>query len=275
MSKTDVAVKEEPKSLAMVAGAVVPDFMQQDMEDYAGVGIPDKPEDNVLPFLGIIQKSSPQLTKQDPKYIKGAEVGMILNSATGEMFSGEDGVTVIAVGYQKNYVEWVPRDEGGGYVATHPFSVDVLRQMKAIKGERGPMLSNGHQMVETMYTFVIIDGSPAVIGATSTQLGPMRQWSTLRGNFKNQKTGRALPSWARMYRLTTVYQKNDKGDWYNWKVADAGFVMDSGQYEIAKEFGLLVAEGKVSVGRPDDADWSATPAAAGAPSHIEDDGIPV
>lgn len=260
MSKQEVEKIKDPALPAYLQG----------MEEHAGLGNSRDAADNTLPFLAILQKGSPQVNKQDPAYIKGAEAGMLLNTATGQTWTGEDGVPFIACGIQKNLVEWVPRTSGGGYVNTHPFDFELAKQLGGKRNERGVIeLPNGNHLVETTYTFGLIatDSSPAVIGASSTALKPMRDWMSMRNALKTP-AGVGLPAFVKTYRLKTVWQKNDSGDWFNWKVVPEDGWTEERFMAPALEFAKMVAEGKAQLGRPDDG-------LSGGPSGVEDDDIKV
>jgi hypothetical protein len=61
-------------------------------------------DDLAIPFLRILGDTSPQVKKRDPEYVEGAEVGMIFNSLTREIFDGEKGVKVKALALPKIYI---------------------------------------------------------------------------------------------------------------------------------------------------------------------------
>ena len=71
-------------------------------------------EDIQIPFLRVLQALSPQIKKSDPAYIKGAEQGGIFNTVTKKFWSGDEGVLVIPVHFQKKLLEFVPRSEACG-----------------------------------------------------------------------------------------------------------------------------------------------------------------
>ena len=75
-------------------------------------------DDITIPRLAVVQAGSPQRKKKDEKYIEGAEEGHIFNTVSNKLYDVE-GITVIPCGYRKSYVEWVPRESGGGLVAIH------------------------------------------------------------------------------------------------------------------------------------------------------------
>ncbi len=75
---TDVVVSELDKMLEADAGVGLENITTEDMQ---------------IPFIRIIQALSPQLQKDDPLYIKGAEQGDIFNTVTQEMYKADEGVT--------------------------------------------------------------------------------------------------------------------------------------------------------------------------------------
>lgn len=251
---------------AVAADAALPAHLAGLDPSLRALGNSQDAADNTIPFLAILQKGSPQVNRKKPEYIEGAEAGMLVNTALGRVFPGDTGVVVIPCGFTKNLVEWVPRTAGGGYVATHPFDLAEAQKRGAKRADGGIVLPSGNQLAETAYTFVMIDGAPAVIGATSSALRPMRDWMSLRNSF-NQ------PSCARQYRLTTVYQENDKGDWFNWRVADLGWVTDAALFQRCVAFAQEVAAGRVAVGRPPDILSGDDSRDSGGATH--NDGIPV
>ena len=74
-------------------------------------------EDLALPFLKVLGQLSPEINKQNGKYVEGAEPGMILNSVTKQLFDGSKGIKVIPCAYDRKYLQWKPRELGGGLVS--------------------------------------------------------------------------------------------------------------------------------------------------------------
>ena len=69
-------------------------------------------EDLAIPFLRILSDTSPQVKKRDPEYVEGAEVGMLFNTLTREIYDGEKGVQVIPCSYVRQYIECEERGKG-------------------------------------------------------------------------------------------------------------------------------------------------------------------
>ena len=93
-----------------------------------GKGLENVSNDDItIPRLAVVQAGSPQRKKKDEKYIEGAEEGHIFNTVTNQLYDVE-GITVIPCGYKKSYVEWVPRESGGGLVAIHDAVRPLIKQ---------------------------------------------------------------------------------------------------------------------------------------------------
>ena len=76
------------------AGALATNIFEAD----ANKGSQDIGEaDLALPFLKVLGQLSPEVNKQNSKFVKGAQPGMILNSVTSELYDGEKGINVLPV----------------------------------------------------------------------------------------------------------------------------------------------------------------------------------
>ena len=84
MSKNQVAVKED-KEYAVALGNV---FEDDANSGFDGMG----QEDFALPFLRLLTNTSPEVG-----VMEGAMPGMIMNTVTGELYNGKDGINVIPV----------------------------------------------------------------------------------------------------------------------------------------------------------------------------------
>lgn len=246
------AATEENKELVSTGSSNVPSFLVETIDEVQGMGNSMNAQDNTTPFLGILQPMSPQLEENKPEFIEGAKKGWLFNTATKELWDGKIGVDVIAFGFQRVFNEWIPRTSGGGFVATYDLNDDIRLTAKPreIDGKkRGLVLPNGNDLVETAYTGILLPNSPmpAIIGATSTGLKPMRDWMTMRNNVLIN--GKPAASFARKYRLTTVFQENESGSWFNWKVSLGDWVSQE-EFDRAHKFAKLMASGEFQIGRP-------------------------
>jgi len=252
------------KETGLVKAASVEVGEAIDYSQYAGMGSEQvRTTDLATPYLTILQKNSPQVDPDSPKYITGAQVGMILNTVTGEIFDGKTiGITVVPCNFTPKVVEWVPRDSGGGFVAAYDPEAAEVKEAVAenLRNDKNKLINRkGNTMVDTAYHFVghIIDGvfHPAIVSMTSTQHKPSRQWNSMINGIMLPvpgKPGRKYnpPRFSHAYQLTTAVQKNGEFTSYNWKVALLGPITDPDVFQAALAFSKAVAVGSVQTSVP-------------------------
>jgi hypothetical protein len=236
-----IAAQEEQKALAIISS------LQED----AGGGFEGADMDAFsVPFLAILQSNSPQCKKSDGAYIEGAEEGNIYNTATGDVYNGDEGLMLVQFGYRRAYVEWVPRSEGGGFVGERDIADPILREIK--KDDMGrDTLPNGNNVVDTRYHYCLLlkDNEmpkPVIVAMSSTQTKKSKKWmSRLRDTQMIAGNGQTFqpPTYSHMYHLTTVPEKNDKGSWFGWNVGDKYVVNDAEVVKIARDMKAQLVAG--------------------------------
>ena len=55
------------------------------------------------------------------------------------------------------------------------------------------------------------------------------------------------PSYSHYYRLKTVKEGNDKGNWFGWEISREEQLEDVSHYKQAKQFAESVSKGEVKV----------------------------
>jgi len=209
-----------------------------------------------IPFLSILQSGSPQVKKSDGAYIKGAEEGMLFNSVTQTVYSGEDGVEIIPCHYTQRFIEWQLREKGGGFVGEHLPNDPIHAQL--VKDDKGRMITPaGNQLVDTRNHYVLIrkDGTltPAVMSLSSTQVSTSKQFMSMMQGQKEKNPANGMfaiaPMFSRVYRVTTVAKSNDKGSWFGYKFEVVGKVEDEAEYAEARSFAHAVKSGMTKVER--------------------------
>ena len=273
----NTAVAELPKDTAVAAAESLDDLFMED----AGGGMKNLgANDFAIPFISVLQKGSPQVSKNNSKYVKGAEQGMFFNTLTGDLYPGESvgdepgGILVIPCGYQKQLVRWKPRDSGGGLVCHYNENDPALKTFS--RNERGQLTDkdSGDIIIDTAYHFSLLlheDGFPefAVISMASTQLKKSRTWNTVMRRIMVKAPNGQLynpPSYSHVYRIKTIGEVKDKYDWYGLLIVSEGKVTDLNVYKMAREFAKQVESGNVRVSAPpqDFDDTAANGAAAGS-----------
>lgn len=264
---TDVAVKEQNTAMAEY-GAYA---------DYAGAGFENQTSDDYsIPFLQILQALSPQLQEND-----SLRQGMILNTVTGEVWDGKKGIAFVPATTQHVYVEWKPRDAGGGFVGIHEVNSDLVNHAKAASSEYGKYTTpDGNELIETFYVYGIAlddDGnaSEAVLAFSSTKIKKYKGWMTKAKTIQIPlPDGRRIPAplFAHRYRLKTVSEKNNKGQFFNWdaitfdgeNAQQARLLPDDPLFQAAVNIKSMIEQGKARAAYESQAPGSADEEAQGA-----------
>ena len=222
-------------------------------------------KDLAIPRLSVLQALSPQCTKGDAAYIKGAESGEIFDNINRRRFSGEEGLIVVPVSYRRTHLEWKTRKAGGGFVADHGADDSIVQQ--CTKNELGQdILPNGNEVIQVAeYFCFIIDPetkmpSQCVLSMSKTQFKKAKLWNSMMTNLlvpKPDGTGSFNPAIFYMsYKLTTVPESNDKGNWFGWKIEPnmPTIQLDHGHdlYIASRAFRQAIASGAVKVADHED-----------------------
>ncbi len=247
------------KELA-VAGTKGGEVAVFDYGEDAGSGYENQTaKDIAIPFLNVLQSNSPICSEED----SGARPGMLMNSVTNELFSGKEGIGFVPVTTRHSFVEWVPRDQGGGYVGEYAIDApEVARARQQAGGKLGKLrLENGNDLIET-FTIIGIklddEGAPEgpmIVAASSTKIKPYRGLMTrLRTYLHPTPNGRKVqpPLFAHKVSIKTEKQSNNKGEFFNFvfaplngTVADSLTPPDSSIMEAARDLKTAFDTGAV------------------------------
>lgn len=239
-----------------------------DMEEDAGGGLEEVGiRDQEIPFIKIAASLSPQVQKVEPNYIEGLEVGMIFNQSTEQFWDGDEGIFVVPVGYQKQWIEWPLERKKGGF-PVHIYDADEGERLEkqCTRNDKNKLVMPDGETIleETAVHFVFFrpvsgDGAwnHAVIPMASTQLKKSRKWITKLMNVRLERkdgAGTYNPaSYATAWKLTTQPEQNEKGNWFGWVIEGVGMVSDPDLYSTVREFAHRVRRGEVEVKYRDDA----------------------
>jgi len=233
--------------------------IHQGFEEIGGLGFGEvTQEDLAIPFLRVLAQLSPQVNKRDAAYVNGAEAGMIFNTVLNEAYDGEEGILVVPCYYNRRFVEWTPREKGGGYVQSYDPTDPIVGT--TTRNDMGQdVLANGNYLANTAQFFVLMlhptmGAQRALITMTSTQLKKARKWLTQAQSLtaKGKNGVYTLPLMSQVYRLSTVQEQNDKGTWYGWEVSrerslDLDNEDDANVFDMGIGFAKSVKAGEVEV----------------------------
>ena len=230
--------------------------LMDDIFETAGDGAAFAADEMQIPFVRILQALSPQLNKKKPEYIEGASSGDMFNTVTGEVWDGEEGMLVVPCYQTTKYLEFTPREEGGGFRGEIASDDPILQRTTRVGSKE--VLPTGNELVKSDQHYCLIVGKdgaaqPAVVDMKSSQLKVSRRWKTqiAMQKVKNPKTGQqATPAlYATMWRISTTEESNDQGSWGNFSIAKEGLVTDRDLFLEAKTFRESIAAGEVKAAR--------------------------
>lgn len=220
---SDLALAENEAALALAG-----DFLSDDnsMQDFAQ-------GDFLVPYLRILQQLSKELQKGHQKYIKGAEAGEVINSATKQRWNGEEGMYVIPVAFSHRYQAWRPNNGGP---ADDYGSNDALYK-SLTPNEKGKRVNaEGNEVTDACQYFVLVvdpqsgDYEMGVISMSGSQAKKSRQWNSVIANrrIKTPAGTKTPPMFFYAYKVTTVAESNEQGNWFGWSISpDEGMAVTS------------------------------------------------
>ena len=239
-------------AVAKAKGSAVSTDLMDEILEYAGEGAAFDSSEMQIPFLRVLQALSPQLNKKKAEYIEGASSGDMFNTVTNEYFDGEEGVVLIPCYQTTKYLEFTPREQGGGFRGEIAANDPILTRTE--RNGAKEILPTGNELVKSdqHYSLIVMpDGSfqPVVVDMKSTQLKVSRRWKTQIAMQKmaHPKTGQLItpPVFATMWKLTTTEESNDQGSWANYQIEKVGLVENRDLLLEAKAFRDSVAAGEV------------------------------
>jgi hypothetical protein len=241
---TEVAVKEETNTALAVMAA---DFAAD-----AGLGMEGADKSSfAIPFLSILQGLSPQLETVD-----GAKPGLFINSITNEVFKE---VLVIPCAFQRRFLRWAPRSEGGGYKGEYnPVDIETGKIAGVSTNAEGRLMLENDELKDTRNHFVLMQTESgawtgALLSLSSTQIKKSKRWmSLILGIEMRNAQGKPFnpPSFSHVYKLSAVKEENSKGSWWGLQVEKVEPVGDAELYAKAKAFHNSVSAGEVEVAPP-------------------------
>ena len=245
-----------------------------DLEQFAGEGGENVgSQDLAIPRISILQSGSPQVKKSEGQYIKGAEEGDFFNNVDNAVLAkGEDSLVVVFACYDSKFIEWVPKNKGGGFCGTHKTDSGILAKTRKDADGRD-LLPNGHEIVLTgeFHCIVWAEGAEPRAAAISFAKTQFKKGKLVNSTLKmlqepsKKNPGRKFnpPYYASYFHVTSVPESNDKGNWMGWKIERKGYLVDpsTGEeliergrelFDMAQALRAGVAAGTVKVADPVD-----------------------
>lgn len=233
----------------------------------AGAGMEGVSQESfAIPFLSVLQKSSPQVDEALGQNIEGAKAGMFFENVTGRMFDGKKGVTIVPCAYRRVFLRWAPRGTDSAFKGE--LMPETVAQMRAegkiveVDGRLFVPLEDGtinekkcDRISDTRnhYLLLIDEESGAwsqcLLSLTSTQIKKSKMLMSALASVKVKGAAGMFtpPTFANYVRATSLGESNDKGTWHGIKFELAGMVDRQEVYAAAKAFNQTVIQGAVEV----------------------------
>lgn len=238
--KAQTQVPEEPKNNLPATQAQAGLPAEYDYGSDLGAGNDFKANEILLPFLRILQPLSPEVQEQAAARIEGAKPGMILNTATQEVYDGQKGLGFVAFAKDHNYAKFTPRvggQKGGFHGVVPPDDPKILdliekhgQYVKLPNREPGKDGKDADfEYVEAFYFFGLMLNPefpvPMISGLTfaSSQIKKFKALGSAVSNFRIPINGKyeKVPLWAFKWRLKSVFEQNTQGSWFGWDIKPA------------------------------------------------------
>jgi hypothetical protein len=203
------------------------DVVVLDKPDYIKTDGPGRGSENVgtddvvIPRLEVVQALSPQVKEGDPKFNDDARAGMLVNSVTGQLYGRE--VFVVPVIYTKQWLVWMARkDKAGNPLPGGFFGAYNSPEEAQVRVEAEGGAAKYIESIDTpQHLCLIVDGNTGkfdeiMVSMPRTKAKISRAWNSMVKMAGGDR-------FSRVYRVATSLEKNQRGDFYNFAIAPAGF----------------------------------------------------
>lgn len=230
---------EDPKPKSTLPTKAAPSALSTiNMEKYANAGMENvnAARDLTIPRLTILQALSPQVKKEKPEFIKGAQVGQICDTAIQKLW--DESIEFLPVHFKVQWLEWAPRSSGKGLIAIHDDN-SILEHCE--KDEKGRNITDSGNLVVETATFMGFNlsegGRRCFISLSSTQRKKAKKLLDLATSerLKGANGEFVPPLFYRSYTMSVVPESNNEGDWYGWRIERSKALPEMGE-EGAKLF---------------------------------------
>ena len=198
--------------------------MAYDIAKVSGMGTENLDSGSALPFVRILQDLSPQLKSNKDEYVEGSKAGDLFFNKTKCVLANP--LNIIPVYTKAVYTEWIPRNKGGGYVASHPLTVVSDPSYEKGRERQYDEWLGENELRYTSYWFILaeIDGNweEAIIPFTSSQLKVSRKLTGDINRFRYEQDKSIIPPlFAQKWQLKTVMETSkNNDDYWNFEISD-------------------------------------------------------
>lgn len=182
-------------------------FMQQG-EGYTGFENTYE-ESFKIPFLKVLNDLSPEIKASSASRIEGAQVGMMCNSATGELYSSVD-VIVLKV----DHVLTVWKPNRGGFMGRFP----KTDEEKIVARSVGPRkyTKEDNEVNDTMEFLCVNANNPSDMFVITMSVSSFKYGRNFATNLRMLSNNGSPVGvcYAGVWTIKTVLDRNDQNEWY-------------------------------------------------------------
>ena len=279
--KTDAPAPEAEKNLPVERiGTTALAVVELDEEDLGGGLKNISNDERKVPFLRILQSNSPEVDEDDVKHIPGAKAGLLMNTATKQLYAS---LIMLPCARDHKFIEYIPRAIGGGLAGIRKPDDETVLMLRAKFGKFGKLPNgvtkrddkghalDGTEIVESYEIYAIlidpVSGAKfrAIVPFQSTQIGKYQTLIDRADAIEYAVSGRPdpvkPPFWAHKWLLTTASEKRKAGSFKGYVIGlaakkpdgsddapIASFVkMSDPLYAMGKDFSKFVEAGQADV----------------------------
>lgn len=226
-ARVQTSPKQPSREVVETKPAGLPANVAEAAAQFAGMGISDRMEDNIVPLVYLLQANSKAALKGHERYVQGAVGGSIWlrnDSPETALIDGEDGMLFQPCHLSVCWIEWMP--DRDGFVARHQYRPEeaVLEDRERDDGTitKVWVMPSGNTVNESReYSgFVHRDGmdpAPYIIPLSGSGHSVGKAWMT---SMRNEKlpNGERAPLFANLYRLRTKLRTKNDYSWYQFDI---------------------------------------------------------
>lgn len=259
---TELAVKNVNENAVALFDAFDTDGLGFDASDFK------------TPRIVIVGDLSPQLKKNNAKYIPGVEVGDLVDDSTGEILAkgfGEGSFEFLPVYRTKEAIRWKPNR--GGLVSRHLLGRGELFEEYARSEGLEPnekyewKYDDGSELVEHWNYFGLDlsrDAMPVFISMKKSNIKVGKVWNRLMQNAKLPNGKPSKVQFSHFYNIGTFMDSGNNNEWANFTVTKGGFIGEKDGWEVlsqqAKELQDIIVSGNYKADIAEDATEDNDPA---------------
>lgn len=215
------------------------DFDKQMYTD-AGLGVSTRPSDNITPSISVLQPLSPQVLAGAAQIEDAVAGDFWIKGANPPIVDGKAGIWFQPTAMTEHWFEFVPREQGGGFVARYDVEYDnkgrIIPPEGAVQSEDNPnsyhFEDSGNNCIHYRHIagFVWMDGVGLeyVLSFHGTGHTVARRWNT-KWTRKRFPDGKMMPAYSHLYHLTTSQHSNKKGTWFQIDVDEGSHLRTCGE----------------------------------------------